>query len=250
MALGREAQSGSRTQPQWLRSVSTDGALIARRGVARNEFCEFFDDFFGDIGQTLPNPWKYAETSTSTNAAGDYVNAADGRYALTHSADSEQQIMRLDWGDNLLINTSKKPRLEIRAKINFAGATFSADQRAVFGFASAWNATLDNIATNAWFRVEGASLNLYAETDDGTTDRDDQDTGDDIVDDTFITLGIEFPTPTLARFFVNGTQTHELAMAALAANTMVQPVIAMQRDAGTEAEVLTIDYVHATWERT
>lgn len=250
MALGREAQNGGRTQPQWLRSVSTDGALIARRGVARNEFCEFFDDFFGDIGQTLPNPWKYAETSTSTNAAGDYANAADGRYALTHSADSEQQIMRIDWGDQLMINLSKKPRLEIRAKINFAGAAFSADQRAVFGLASAWNNTLDSIATNAWFRIEGASLNILAEVDDGTTDDDDNDTGDDLVDDTFVTLGIDFPSATVARFWVNGVQTEELPMAALAANTLVQPVVAMQRDAGTEAEVLTIDYVHATWERT
>lgn len=246
MALGRH--KFTRAQPQFQKSIATNGAVISRRGFARNEFVSEFNDFLGDAGQTPPPPWKYAETGTSTNPTGDYLSAADGRFALTHSVDSEAQTMRLDWGDNLLINMSKKPRLEVRALINFAGATFSADQRLVIGFASAYNATLDSIAHNAWFRIEGANLNILREVDDATTDTDDVDTTVDIVDNTMTVFEVDVDLPSV-RFMVNGVACGKMAMAALPANSLVQPIIAIQRDAGAELEVLTVDYAQITWER-
>ncbi len=251
MALGRYGIDKSRTQPQHRRPISVE-ALIARRGRARNEFCEYFDDFFGDVGQALNRPWVYTETGTSTNPTGDFVSAVgDGVFRLLHSADSEAQTMRVDWGDTLLVNMSKKPRIEVRAKIDFAGANFSADQRAVIGFASAYNATLDNIATNVWFRIEAANLNLLIESDDGTLDDDDNDTTLDLVDNTWTTFEIDCSDLDNVAFMVNGVPVAQrLDMGALTANTWVQPIIALQRDAGTEAEKLDIDYVHITWERT
>lgn len=248
MALGRHKIA--RAQPQYRKDIATDGAIIARRGFARNEFCQFFDDFLGDAGQTAPNPWKFTKTGVSTNNTGDYLSAADGRFAMTHSADSEAQSMRLDWGDNLLVNMSKKPRLEVRALINFAGATFSADQRLVIGFASAFNATLDSIAHHAWFRIEGANLNILTESDDATTDDDDNDTGLDIVDNTMTVFEVDATSLSAVKFLVNGLSAGTLSMAALPANSLVQPFIAIQRDAGAELEVLTVDYAQVTWERT
>jgi hypothetical protein len=51
--------------------------------------------------------------------------------------------------------------------------------RLVCGMASAYNATADSVAANAWFRVEGSASTsaLLVETDDGTTDTDDKATG-------------------------------------------------------------------------
>jgi hypothetical protein len=248
MVIGRHGAQAA--QPRFRRTIATAEAIAARRFFARNEYVEQFEDFLGDAGQTLPPPWRYTETGTSTNPTGDYVSAADGRFALTHSADSEAQTMRIDWGDNLLINMSKKPRLEVRAAINFAGATFSADQRLVIGFVSAYNATLDSTTHNAWFRIEGANLNILTESDDNTTNDDDNDTGIDIVDNTMTVFEIDVVSLTDVRFMVNGASAGSLSMAALPANSMVQPIIAIQRDAGTEAEVLTVDYCQVTWERT
>lgn len=228
-----------------------EGPTVLQGGIARNERCEFFDDFLGDVGQTPPNPWKATKVGTSTNNTIDYIAGADGRIALTHSADSEAQTMRLDWGDNLLVNLSKKPRLEVRALINFAGAAFSADQRLVIGFCDEYNATLDSTEFNAWFRIEGASLNILAEVDDNDAGNDDDnDTGVDIVDAALTVFEVDCADLSKVQFRVNGGAPYELSLAALAANTMVQPIIAIQRDAGDEVEVLTVDYVHLTWERT
>ena len=248
MATGR--QNHTKAQPQFRKTLHTDEAISAKRGRAQNEYVEIVDDFFGDAGQALGRPWVYTETGTSTNPTGDFVSGVGaGVFRLLHSADSEAQTMRVDHGDTLMINMSKKPRIEIRAKLDFAGATFSADQRAVFGLASTYNATLDNIATNAWFRVEGANLNILAEVDDGTTDTDDFDTGADIVDNTFVVFEIDASDLTAVQFRVDGVLVATKAMSALAANTYVQPICAIQRDAGTEAEKLDIDYIQVTYER-
>lgn len=250
MTTARE--SYDRNQPRYRNSISVGGAVVAKRGMARNQYVEHYEEFLGDVGQALGRPWVYTETGVSTNPTGDFVSGVgDGVFRLLHSADSEAQTMRVDWGDTLMINMSKKPRIEVRAKIDFAGANFSADQRAVLGLASAYNATLDNIATNAWFRVEGANLNILIESDDGTLDDDDNDTTLDLVDNAWTIFEIDCSDLDNVTFRVNGTQVAQrLDMGALTANTWVQPVIAIQRDAGTEAEKLDIDYCRITWERT
>jgi hypothetical protein len=93
------------------------------------------------------------------------------------------------------------------------------------------------------------AYNGFTPVDVGVTN-DDNDSGVDIVDDTFVTFAIDASDLSAVRFLVNGTQVMTLDMDQVAANTLVQPIVAIQRDAGTEAEVLTIDYIHCTWERT
>lgn len=228
----------------------TGGALIAKRGIAQNEYIQLTEDFFRKPGAAQNLPWTATKTGTSTNNTVDFgADAAAGTYVLTHSADSEAQTMRVDWADQLMINMSKSPRMECRLKLNTAGATFSADQRLVVGFASDYNATLDNVTTNAWFRIEGASLALKVEGDDGTTDTDDQAAGIAYVDDTYLVLEVDIGSDLIARFKVDGATAGSVSLAALAANTVVQPIVAIQRDAGTEQEVVTIDYIDLTWTR-
>jgi hypothetical protein len=247
MATGRKVSTD--TQPRFRHGVHVIGPAFLKQGIARNETTEFHEDFIGDAGDTIPAGLKATKTGASTNNTVDYVSGADGQFALTHSADSEAQTMRVDNGDSLWVNLSKTPIVAIRAKINFAGATFSADQRAVFGIGSAYNATLNDVATNAWFRVEGADLSIFIESDDGVTDDDDNDSGIDIVDDTFTLFEIDFTDLSAVTFFVDGVGAGELDMSGLSADTVVQPLVAIQRDAGAEQEVLTIDYIHAVQER-
>lgn len=238
-------------QPRYKRGLVADGPIVARHGIARSEFCEIFEDFLGDAGDTPPPPWTYSETGTSTNATGDYSAAADGRFVLTHSADNEAQSMRVDWGDSVQINLSKKPRFEARLAINFPGAAFTADQRIVIGLAAAHNATLDSNTVHAWFRIEGASLNILAEVDDNDAGNDDDnDTGIDIVDNTMTVFEIDCADLSAVKFYVDGVPSAvDLDLSGVAANTLVQPYICIQKDAGTDADVVTIDYIRCTWER-
>jgi len=144
--------------------------------------------FFGDpAGTTLPTVLAKDE-QTVNGYIGDYANdTAHGEYQLVSDSTSEAQAGQLS-GDNLVVDPTKNPVLEAWVKLDMAGATLTADERFVVGLASAHaNAedSLDDVTSNVWFRVEGADLNIYVEGDDDSTDTDDQDSGVDLVDDTY-----------------------------------------------------------------
>lgn len=210
--------------------------------------CRIFEDFFAIDTATKPPPWATQDTSAAGTPVLDYVADADnGEFQLNHDATSEAQTLTLYWADQLMIEPTKNPIFECRIKINFAGAAFTADQRIVIGLAGPRNATLDDIARHAWFRIEGANLNILAETDDGTTDDDDNDTTIDIVDNTYLTLRIDMSDLAAIKFYVNGVLGATLAAAVMTAN--LQPFIEIQRDAGAETEDVRIDYVMVEWDR-
>jgi hypothetical protein len=254
MAAGRHLSTNPNTRFTRDLFVKQDtgrrhGALIAQRGIARNEFIEAFYDFQQKAGSTPILPWT--STKTGTDEAADFVaNTADGVYRFTCGGTSEAQTMRIDWGDQLLINVSKEPRMECRIKPAPAGANYGTTTRLLVGFASAYNSTLDNVVTNAWFRLgDHADLNIYCEADDGTTDTDDSDTGADWVAATYSTLEVDIDSALVAHFSVDGVEVKTASLAALAANTVVQPMIAFQRASGTVLDVANIDYVHLSWKR-
>jgi hypothetical protein len=207
------------------------------------------NDFIGPASSTLPPELRSVVSGTGNTA--DYSGSAScGEFVMTHSNTSEAQMMRLSSGDALWVNLSKKPIFHARVKITPAGATMSADQRIVVGLGSAYNSTLDSVATNAWFRFEGANLNILTESDDGTTDDDDNDSGIDWVKGTYMNLTIDCSSLSAVRFKVNSAWiAATLDLSGVAANTLVQPLFVIQRDAGTEQDVLTIDWFEVTQER-
>lgn len=212
-----------------------------------------FEDFLPPASATIGAPWATHDTSAAGSPTIDYVDdTANGVFTLTHDGTAEQQNLALYFGDQLVIDPTKNPVFETRLKINFAGATFSADQRIVIGLAAARNATLNSNTHHAWFRIEGANLNILCEADDGTTDTDDQDTGIDIVDDTYTTFRIDMSDLSNIKFYVNGVEQSgaNVSASAMAAANLLQPYIEIQRDAGAEAEAVTIDYVMVEWDRT
>ena len=207
-----------------------------------------FTDFAQQSGGTLPAWLTFRDVSAAGAPTKNYDDdAAGGTYTFAHDNTDEVQSVGLDSADGLTILSTGGPILQCRVKLNFAAAALSADQRFVCGLGSAWNATLDSIATHAWFRIEGASLNLLCEGDDGTTDTNDQDTTIDIVDDTFITLRIDMTDLSAVQFLVDeeagdgfvlrGTVSMPLATGNL------QPFIIQQKDAGTETDAVTVDYL-------
>jgi hypothetical protein len=89
--------------------------------------------------------------------------------ALTLDATSEAQAAVLYLADVLPFDIDEIVSMQFVAKLNAAP---SANVTIVAGLASAYNATEDSIAANAWFRLQGSSA-LLCETDDGATDKDD-----------------------------------------------------------------------------
>jgi hypothetical protein len=209
------------------------------------------DDFVGadGVGQ-----WAEDLQNNATSARANSVAGTCGLHVLSTESTSQAQAAQITFGDILPINMSDGPIIEASLRVDTAGGSgLTADERIVFGLASAHaNAedALDTVTTLAWFRLEGANLNILVETDDGTTDTDDTDTGTDLADDTFTRLAIDCRDLSDILFYINGvrvtgadTDAGTISMADLAADTFVQPIICMQRDAGTEVNTVDIDWV-------
>ncbi len=215
----------------------------------RPGFIELFEDFNAPAGTTLPAWLDTQDTSTSGTPTIDYVaNAAGGVFTLTFASTDEVETLTLYGGDHLPVTVQPGLIFECRIKLDAGTFPWSADQRLVCGLASARNATLDSVATHAWFRLEGNSANILWETDDGTTDDNDNDTGVDLADDTYVLLRIDVVALDDVRFYVDGLHcgTGDLTDAS---GDGVQVFIEAQKDAGTETDAVSVDYVRVVCPR-
>ena len=235
--------------------ATLDGDVISVRITSlspESTMFEFEEEFLKDAGDTLPDIWGVdAETVNSTE---DYVtDSASGVYSLINSADTEAQSTQLFSSDNLWIDLMEAPIIEWRVKFDLTGVNMlgSADQRFVIGVCSEHtNAedALDSTTVNAWFRLEGASANIYVEADDNTTNTDDQDSSFDVVEAVWMSFVIDFTDLSDVKFYVNGVEQTGAAvsMAGIVASTLVQPIACLQRDGGAEEEKVYIDSFKVT----
>ncbi len=168
------------------------------------------------------------------------LNSITGEALLGLSATNEAQTCRLDKMDQLLLDPTTSCHFSARLKVSAAAA----NTRFIFGLASAYTATLDDIVSNAWFRIEGNSLALLVEGDDGTTDTDDQATSPatTVVADTYAVYDVYLGGGT-ARFQVNGLDVGTVSVPLLSVSTPLQPLIAIQKASGTGAQTMTVDWV-------
>ena len=220
-------------------------AWTKRDGLKVHRFEEFHA---GTDASNILNGWL---KRTLTAAAGSPTlefadDVANGCFRLKNDAQDESQILRVDQGDNLSWQ-GKGLIFECGLIWNPAGAAGDADTSFVAGIAGAHNATLDSVAKNVWFKVTADNLNLLCESDDGTTDTDDKDTGVDVTKGTLIQLRIELDSSGQnATFSVNTgggfiAQAHH-ALGAGTATDAYQPYVRMSKDS-TAVEELLVDYV-------
>lgn len=224
---------------------------IIPKGPDVNDFI-LEEHFVKDAGDTLPDAWGIdAETANSTE---DYVtDQACGIYTLQHDATAEAQSMQLFATDNLWIDLFEKPIIEWRCRLDLTGtnALGSADQRVVVGVCSGHtNAedALDATTVNAWFRMEGTSANILVETDDDSTNTDDQDSGVDLVDNTWTHFKIDFSNLADVKFHIDGVEQSgsAMVMSNISSSVLVQPIACIQRDGGAELEKVYVDVFKVT----
>jgi len=244
--LNAEADAGVLT---W--TIKDDPASEADNasGVRANVTLE--QDFLLAAGATLPLPLAKAVQGSAT---GDFLaNTAGGVYSLATAAVSEAEAAQLTCGDQLVFDPTKGLVFEARVRVNIPGATITADERWVVGLVSAHataQTALDGTTINAWFRGEGANLNIYVEGDDNVTNTDDVDSGVDYVDNTWMLLKIDMSDITAVTFSINGNPiATTVSMAALTSANLVQPILCYQRDAGSEINLLECDWLRVSGGR-
>lgn len=206
----------------------------------------YFEDFLGKSGDAIRTPGVITSVGASSTAI--VTSGVGGTLGLQLEATNEVQNERFDFDDSLNINPLLRPVIEVRAKIS---AALTSVIEAVIGLASAHNATLNTIASNAWFRFGATTaLDVNIEGDDGTTDTDAIDSGIDWVADTFHTFTIDMTDLSRVKFAIDGKEAaRTIAVSALTASLKLQPYISIQKASGTGAPLMTVDYVCVEQDR-
>lgn len=155
----------------------------ASRLTAVDRYCFRGNGLPVATGSASESPWRYKFTNTPTIS-----NSADGLVmALAATNEAENNCLYFD--DILSYDIDDLVRIEFLLKVTIPG-TITASQVA-FGLAGTRNDAIDSIAQHASFRLIGTS-DLLLESDDGTNDNDDKDTGIDIVSGDWYRFAIDF----------------------------------------------------------
>lgn len=219
------------------------------------EILVYDDDFTRKVTfSTTPEGgygWTIADTSTSGTPTYATIDDNSGLAKLLLDNTNEVQNVCLYHGDRLSFALANILRVEMIALVGGLASSASI----AFGLGSARNDTLDSVATNAWFRLEGAGGGILCETDDGTRDVDDVATG--------LTLGttrrrfeIDFQRG-LSNVQFNVSDAYSLKPAArsqtfdmsAASSAKVQPLIQIQKTAATDVPYISIDRFRIEWKR-
>jgi hypothetical protein len=211
------------------------------------KFVEHFDR--AQIFTTTPGTHGWTIKDTSAAGAPTYLCITEdgGAAKLTLAATSEAEILTLYQSDVLALDLARLQRVWFIAKV----AAIDSVTGLVFGVADAQNDTLDSVAINAWFKIDGtvSTSAVVIETDDGVTDNDDNTTGGITLAATYKTFEIDFTGGVSnVRFYADkqpvGSETFSLA--GITAGQNVQPFVQLQKASGTGVPSITISQIG--WE--
>lgn len=190
--------------------------------------------------------WTIADTSSAGTPTYLCTTADGGAAVLTLAATNEVENVCLFQNDVL--------PFDIR-QIQYAAFTVSvsgvdANTVVAFGLGSARADDEDTVATNLFFKIEGAASTsaLVVETDDGTTDDDDNATGTTL-SSTLKKCVIDL-TGGLSdvKFIVDGTVVPgSFSIASVAAGQNVQFMVQLSKASGTGTPAITISNVEVQY---
>ena len=206
---------------------------------------KFVDEFDRDItfaAGTGNGYWTIKDTSSSGTPTYTTVTASDGGLlTITCSNTNEAQVVTLYHGDKLFYDLQYLQNVWWVLKV----ASFSATATLVAGVGSAQADSADDVATNAWFRMEGGTSTsaVVVETDDAVTDTDDVATGQTL-STTLKKFLIDFSYGLGdVRFFIDGARVAAgttFNMSGLTAGLNVQPFLQFQKSGGTATPAVSI----------
>jgi len=216
------------------------------------DFQIFYDDFNGAVAAlpTSADPataWLVDDTSSA--GAPTYTKGTS-EATLTLASTSEIENVCLHFNDALDFDIDLIQRLEMRVKIG--AATFTSGSILCFGLGSARSDTADDVAANAWFRMEGASSTtlVYLETDDAVRDNNDISTG--------VTLGTSFKEFVIdftggksdVKFYIDGQRVGATTTFDMSGySSGLQPLVQLQKASNANVDAVSVDYVKVTSKR-
>lgn len=222
----------------------------------RNGTYRYFDDFEGHrlhlaTASGAGTPWVYAKQGSGAPSVKGVTDMNTALRALLAN-DSEAQAICLYHGDILGFRLASLKSFACRVKTQI-----TTNEILTVGLGSARNNTADSVATNAWFRADGGN-SVLCETDDGTTDTDDKDSGADFASGVWKEMVIDFANGLGdVRFFV-GENTYGALTRVLPKQTFnmsagsaawVQPILQLQKASGTTTPAADIDYIEICGNR-
>ena len=207
-------------------------------------------DFF-DRGQTLSttpghNGWTIKDTSSSGTPT--YVLQDGGGAVLTLASTGEAEVVTLYQNNILPFDIDEIKSITFFARVSGIDSATTL----VMGLASSQSDTADNIAANAWFRMEGSAStsNVVVETDDGSTDTDDKATGTTL-SSTLKKFHIDFTNgKSDIRFYIDDARvaaSTTFTMAAYSSN--LQPFVQLQKGSGTGTPAVTLMGVRVQYSK-
>ena len=218
---------------------------------------QIFDDFIGDgalplDGATLGSGSLFVNHDNSAAGAPTlaYRAGANGVYRMELASDAEAERVATYLGDNCVVSPTKKPIFEARVAITTASP--NAAETLIIGLGSARNNDTNAIANHCLFKWTGANNNILVESDDdGTTDTDDKDTGQDWVSGTFYKFKIDMSDLSDVKFYIDDVDVTPTTMnvSGMAAGDLLQPIIELQKASGNTIPRVDIDYISVVWER-
>lgn len=191
--------------------------------------------------------WRSVNTVTNATAAwATLTNSQSGEIQGSLDNTNETKRTTMYTNDILSFDIDNIKKFKFRAKVSGIAAATTL----VAGLASARNNTIDSVAANAWFRIDGGTNTslVDVESDDGTRDNDDVNTGLTL-SSTYKDFEINFENgKSDVRFFMSNGSGH--LQRVCEANTFnmagysggLQPIFEMQETADG-APVITIDKV-------
>lgn len=216
------------------------------------DFETFVDDFNGAVA-TFPTSADPATAwlvdDVSVTGTPTYTKGTS-EATLTLNNDNAAVIVALHFNDALDFDIDDIQRVTMRVKIG--ASTFTSGSILCFGVGSARNDTANDVAANAWFRMEGANSTtlVYCETDDGTRDVDDISSGV-ALGTTYKDFVIDFTGgKSNVKFYIDGvrvaaSQTFDMS----AYSSGLQPIIQIQKAANTNADSVVVDFIEIVSHR-
>jgi hypothetical protein len=215
------------------------------------DFQIFYDDFNGAVAAlpTSADPATAWLVDDVSSAGAPTYTKGTSEAILTLASTSEIENVCLHFNDALDFDIDLIQRLEMRVKI---GAAFTTGSILCFGLGSARNDTADDVAANAWFRMEGASSTtlVYLETDDGVRDNNDISSG--------VTLGTTYKEFVIdftggksdVKFYIDGQRVGATTTFDMSGySSGLQPLVQLQKAANGNVDAVSVDYVKVTCKR-
>lgn len=233
--------------------------------ASRQDFWEYFDDFFGAAG-TFPTsadglqPWTVTDTSSSGTPT--YTRGADaatgssapGVAKLDLESTDEVQNVCLMWAGIEQLDVNDGLIFETRLKMN--QAAIGANTTFSFGLAAGRSATWESTTQFAAFQLLGSTSTtvVYVETDDNTNDVAPVSTGQTLIN-AYKTFKIDMQDLDNVKFYMTDSNSKLIRVAPSTTFDMgafsgsVYPIFQLQKASGAATDGVTIDYVRVTGRR-